>query len=79
MNNRRNTLRILGNILLIAGISVWGVYALMRFGIGKDVTPLQFLPYHLAGVISGAILKRYQFFYGIFKRLLSCLIKTNRS
>jgi hypothetical protein len=66
----RDLLKILGTILLAVGIGVWGAYAVLRFGMGWDVTARQFLPYHLAGVVPGMILKRHRFFWGIVKRLL---------
>jgi hypothetical protein len=66
----RDLLKILGTILLAVGVGVWGAYAVLRFGMGWDVTARQFLPYHLAGVVPGMILKRHRFFWGIVKRLL---------
>jgi len=66
----RDLLKILGTILLAVGVSVWGAYAVLRFGMGWDVTARQFLPYHLAGVVPGMILKKHRFFRGIVKRLL---------
>jgi len=67
----RDLLKIFGTILLTVGVGVWGVYAVLRFGIGWDVTVRQFLPYHLAGVVPGMILRRHRFFQGIVRRLLS--------
>jgi hypothetical protein len=61
-------LRIVGNILLILGVAVWAVYAVLRFGAGWDVRAGRFLPFHLAGVIPGAILRRHRFFRNIFSR-----------
>ncbi|MFH1674806.1 MAG: hypothetical protein ABIF87_15495 [Pseudomonadota bacterium] len=66
----RDLLKILGTILLAVGVGVWGAYAVLRFGMGWDVTARQFLPYHLAGVVPGIILKRHRFFWSIVKRLL---------
>ncbi len=67
----RKSLKVLGSILVAAGVGVWGVYAVVRFGMGWDVTGRQFLPYHLAGVIPGMILRRHRFFCGLLRRLLS--------
>ena len=67
----RDLLKIFGTILLTVGVGVWGLYAVLRFGIGWDVTVRQFLPYHLAGVVPGMILRRHRFFQGIVRRLLS--------
>ena len=67
----RDLLKIFGTILLALGVSVWGAYAVLRFGIGWDVTAGRFLPYHLAGVVPGMILRRHRFFWGVVRRLLS--------
>jgi hypothetical protein len=64
-------LKIFGTILLTAGVAVWGVYAVLCFGMDWDVKARQFLPYHLAGVVPGTILRRHRFFWGIVRRLLS--------
>ena len=49
---------ILGTVLLWLGVAVWGVYAVMRWGLGRDVNAAAFLPFHLAGVIPGVLLRR---------------------
>jgi hypothetical protein len=63
-------LKICGTILLAAGVGVWVVYAVVHWGLRWDVTGRQFLPYHLAGVVPGAILRRHRFFCGLVKRFL---------
>lgn len=67
----RDLWKPLGNILLALGVGVWGAYAVLRFGMGWEVTGRQFLPYHLAGVVPGMILRRHQFFRRVLRRLLS--------
>jgi repressor of nif and glnA expression len=62
--NKRDLLSIFGTILMTAGIAVWGVYAILRFGLGWPVTVQQFLPYHLTGIIPGLVLRRHRFFSG---------------
>ena len=62
-------LKVVGTILLLIGVSVWAVYAVLRFGIGWDVTVRQFLPYHLVGVVPGMILRRHRFVRGMVSRL----------
>ena len=52
-----NNLTILGNVLIGLGVAVWGVYALARWGFGQDVSVSRFLPFHLFGVIPGALLR----------------------
>jgi hypothetical protein len=66
---KKDWLKVLGTILLAAGIAVWIVYAVLHFAMGLDVSGRQFLPYHLAGVIPGAVLRRHRFFRNILRRL----------
>jgi len=67
----RDFLKIFGTVLLTLGVGVWGVYAVLRFGMDLDVTARQFLLYHLGGVVPGTVLRRHRFFWGIVRRLLS--------
>ena len=53
--------RNLGNLLIALGVAVWVVYAVARWGLGKEVTVDRFLPFHLAGVIPGALLRHGRF------------------
>jgi hypothetical protein len=47
-----------GNIALALGVAVWVVYAVMRYGLGMEVSAMSFLPFHLTGVILGMVLHR---------------------
>lgn len=66
----RDVLKTLGDILLTLGVGVWGAYVVLRYGMGWEVTARQCLPYHLAGVVPGMILRRHRFFRGVVRRLL---------
>lgn len=68
-DEKKDGLTTLGTVLVVLGVAVWGVYAVVRWGLDWNVTGRQFLPYHLAGVIPGTILRRRQFFKGLAKRL----------
>ena len=70
-DRKRDLWRVVGNILLVLGVAVWVLYAVLRFGAGWNVTAGQFLPFHLAGVVPGAILRRHRFFKEVVSRLLS--------
>ena len=48
----------LGNVLFYTGGAVWLVYAVGKYLLGWDVSVRQFLPYHLAVVIPGVLLRR---------------------
>ena len=61
-------LDFLGGLLIALGVGVWVLYALVRWGLGWDVTGLAFLPYHLAGVVPGALISRRRQLAGLFKR-----------
>ena len=69
VRKERDWLTTLGTILILLGVAVWGAYAVARWGLGREVTGIQFLPYHLAGVIPGTILRRRFFFQRMFQRL----------
>jgi hypothetical protein len=47
-----------GNVAQVLGVAVWLVYAVMRYGLGMEVSAISFLPFHLAGVIPGTLLRR---------------------
>jgi hypothetical protein len=70
-NTDRDPIRLLGNTLLVLGVAVWGVYAIARFGMGWEVTARQVLPYHLAGVVPGVILRRHLLLRRLARGLLS--------
>ncbi len=55
-------LKTISTVLLILGVSVWGVYFGLAWltGIEREVTP--FLIAHLSGVLTGAGIKLYLFF-----------------
>ena len=59
-----------GNLLMAAGVAVWFVYAALRFGLGRPVEAGPFLPYHLAGVLPGMILRRRRQWRTLIRRLL---------
>jgi hypothetical protein len=66
----RDWTRTIGTLLVIVGVSVWGAYALERYILNMDVHAWQFLPYHLAGVIPGSLLRHHRFFKKLLKKSL---------
>ncbi len=60
--------RRLGRALILAGVAVWVPYALLELA-GADPRLEAFLPFHLAGVIPGAILSRWDQLRGLLRRL----------
>jgi radical SAM superfamily enzyme YgiQ (UPF0313 family) len=59
----RDRVRTTGTILVGLGVSMWIVYALGRYLLGWDVTDRQFLPYHLATILPGMVLRYHCFFF----------------
>ncbi|NQV05030.1 hypothetical protein HQ535_00645 [bacterium] len=57
----------IGRIVLLAGVSVWLVFAIAWMAGAEPVTRA-FLPFHLAGVIPGAILTRWDSIRRFFSR-----------
>lgn len=56
-----------GTWLVIAGVSVWIPYFLLKF-LGESPALEAFLPFHLAGVIPGFILRRWQWLQRLWRR-----------
>ena len=63
-------LRTIGNIMLALGVAVWGVYAVLRYLLGWSVTGVQFLPYHLAGVVPGMLFRRHRLLRRLLRQLM---------
>ena len=51
--------RTIGLGLLVWGTLVWVVYFILKYA-GSPVAVLDFLPYHLIGVIPGSLLYRWE-------------------
>ena len=48
-------LRTAGRVLVLAGVAVWGVFVVAWLA-GAHPVAARFLPFHLAGVIPGAVI-----------------------
>ena len=60
-------LTMVGNVLILLGVAVWGVYAVFRWGFGWEVSGRDFLGFHMVGVIPGSILRRRRLLKRLFK------------
>lgn len=49
----KNTLRMIGHGLIYAGISVWIPYFYLKLVAHQQLEVMNFLPYHLTGILSG--------------------------
>ena len=64
---KRSVLHTAGHILILLGILVWAPYLYLKM-MGQPVDVMNFLPFHLAGVLGG-----------VFLHLLSYVIERQRS
>ncbi|MBI4336887.1 MAG: hypothetical protein HY683_03555 [Chloroflexi bacterium] len=58
----------IGRLLILAGVAVWPAYVVLRWLVGLDLDAKEVLPFHLAGVIPGAILARWRWLRGLVRR-----------
>ncbi len=56
-------MRTTGTVLVCLGVGIWAVYAVGRYLLGWDITDRQFLPYHLATILPGMVLRYHRFFF----------------
>lgn len=63
----RSKIRRLGRLLILAGVAVWVPYFVLKVG-GRDPQLAHFLPFHLAGVVPGAVLSRWHLIRQVLKR-----------
>ena len=50
---RKSRLRALGHALILAGILVWVPYLYSKLVLHQEMEVMNFLPFHLAGILSG--------------------------
>lgn len=65
---KKDRIQNTGTVLIIIGIGMWGVYAVGKYWLGWSVTDRDFLPYHLAVIIPGMILRHYHFYINLFRK-----------
>ena len=53
---KRNLLHTAGHILILLGISVWVPYLYSKLVLGQSVEVMNYLPFHLTGVLGGVFL-----------------------
>jgi len=52
----KNMLVIAGHIMILLGILVWAPYLYIKLVMGQSVEVMNYLPYHLTGVLGGVLL-----------------------
>ena len=53
---RKSALLVAGHVLIFLGILVWAPYLYLKLVIGQSVEVMNYLPYHLTGVLGGVSL-----------------------
>jgi hypothetical protein len=53
---QKSNLHTAGHILILFGILAWVPYLYLKLALGQDVEVMDFLPFHLAGVLGGVLL-----------------------
>jgi len=53
---KKNLIRMAGHILIFLGILVWGPYLYLKLFLAQPVEVMQYLPFHLIGVLGGVFL-----------------------
>jgi hypothetical protein len=59
----KDWVRLFGTIMVVAGVGMWVPYAVGKYLLGWTITDRDFLPYHLAVIIPGMVLRYYRFFF----------------
>ena len=53
---KKNLFRVIGHIMIWAGVSVWLPYFYMKLVVHVSVEVMNYLPYHLTGVLGGVLM-----------------------
>jgi hypothetical protein len=62
MPNKKNRLSIAGHLMIFLGVLVWAPYLYLKLGLGQSVEVMNYLPYHLTGVLGGVFLHILNYF-----------------
>ena len=54
--SNQNRLHTAGHLLILLGILVWAPYLYLKLVLGQPVEVMNFLPFHLMGVLGGVLL-----------------------
>jgi hypothetical protein len=57
----RRSLHTVGHSLILLGISVWLPYLYWKLVLGQPVDVMEFLPFHLTGVLGGVLVHLLSF------------------
>jgi hypothetical protein len=60
--NKKNYLTIAGHLMIFLGVLVWVPYLYLKLVVGQSVEVMNYLPYHLTGVLGGVSLHILNYF-----------------
>jgi hypothetical protein len=53
---KKSILHMAGHVMILLGILVWVPYLYLKLGMGQPMEVMNFLPFHLIGVLGGVLL-----------------------
>jgi hypothetical protein len=53
---KKSILHMAGHVMILLGILVWVPYLYLKLAMGQPIEAMNFLPFHLAGVLGGVLL-----------------------
>lgn len=65
---KKNILHTTGHVLLLLGILVWAPYLYLKLALSQPVDVMNYLPFHLTGVLGGVFLHILSYVIGRFSR-----------
>jgi hypothetical protein len=65
---KRNFLHTAGHIMILLGISVWIPYLYSKLVMGQSVEVMNYLPFHLTGVLGGVFLHVLSYYIERYRR-----------
>jgi hypothetical protein len=60
--NKKNYLTLAGHLMIFLGVLVWAPYLYLKLIVGQSVEVMNYLPYHLSGVLGGVSLHILNYF-----------------
>jgi len=53
---KKNLFRVIGHLMIWAGVSVWVPYFYMKLVVHASIAVMNYLPFHLTGVLGGVLM-----------------------
>jgi hypothetical protein len=60
--NKKNNMTLAGHLMILLGILVWVPYVYLKLVLGQSVEVMNYLPFHLTGVLGGVSLHGINYF-----------------